>query len=50
MWTGPRILILIGMAFVLAGCGGKDLSEEKSRSSEQFKELQERMSRVQTDR
>lgn len=50
MLIGGRILVLIGVAFMLIGCGSKDLSEEKSRSGEQFKELQERMSRVQTDR
>jgi hypothetical protein len=50
MPTGTRILVLIGMTLMLASCGGKDLSEEKSRSSEEFKALQERMTMVQTDR
>lgn len=50
MWSGGRILVLIGVALMLAGCGSEDLSEEKSRSSDQSKELQERLSRVQTDR
>lgn len=50
MWTGARILILIGVTLMLVGCGSKDLSEEKARSAEQFDELQERMLRVQTDR
>lgn len=45
-----KILVLVGLAALLASCEGKDLSEEKSRSSEQFDELQERMLRVQTDR
>lgn len=48
--TGTKILILMGVTLMLVGCGSKDLSEEKARSSEQFEELQERMLRVQTDR
>lgn len=44
------ILTLIGLTLFLVACGSKDLSEEKSRTSEEMDQLQQRMLTVQTDR
>lgn len=44
------ILTLIGITLFLAACGSKDLSEEKSRTSEEMDRLKQRMLTVQTDR
>lgn len=45
-----KFLVLIGLTLFLAGCGSKDLSEEKSRTSAEMKQLEQRMLTVQTDR
>lgn len=45
-----KILGLIGLTLVLAACGSKDLSEEKSRTSEELKQLSQRALTGQTDR
>ena len=48
--TYRKILTLIGMTLFLVACGSKDLSEEKSRTSQEMDQLQQRMLTVQTDR
>jgi hypothetical protein len=48
--TSSRVLILVSMLVFLAACGSKDLSEEKSRSSAESDQLNQRMLTVQTDR
>lgn len=45
-----KILGLVGLTLVLAACGSKDLSEEKSRTSDEMKQLSKRVLTVQTDR
>jgi len=45
-----KFLAMIGLTVFLAACGSKDLSEEKARTDDQQKQLQQRMLTVQTDR
>lgn len=48
--TNGKILALIGLTLFLAACGSKDLSEEKTRTSDEMKQLEQRTLTVQTDR
>lgn len=45
-----KFLGLISLTLVLAACGSKDLSEEKSRSSDEMNQLSQRALTGQTDR
>ncbi len=45
-----KILVLTALTLFLAACGSKDLSEEKSRTSDEMKQLEQRTLTVQTDR
>lgn len=47
---GGKILAVFGLTLILAACGSKDLSEEKSRTSDEMKQLEQRTLTVQTDR
>jgi len=48
--TWQKFLTLIGLTLFLVACGSKDLSQEKSRTSEEMDQLKQRTLTVQTDR
>ncbi|HSH43625.1 MAG TPA: hypothetical protein VK973_16010 [Arenicellales bacterium] len=45
-----KFLAMIGLTMFVAACGSRDLSDEKARTADQQKQLQQRMLAVQTDR